>query len=355
MILPGLRINDSSAIVAKSLGVPFRSYDDVPCDSKIIIDSAHIKHEGVNNNYKPYLHVLGSVVALKVRVEDEVYTFTFDKKKMMVNYFYKFSQSELLTLVEKGYFSNDFRKPDIEGLELNLNLDCSLVFLEHEFENKVPIVFIEINNKDHIDIDRSCGYTLVDSFYKQREERFIEKEKSNELNYDDVSYQPDSISVEELSEDYSKPNSVESLDVSELETLDDFEVNDEKETESISIAKYKEELIGEEIEDKWSIDPFKEAEMSADASMQSQEDLKNIYNDAFKDTEFMDPATDSYKNVSVPPSIDSVVSDINSNQDDKVKNDIDKAVSNVDSDINKMIEESVSPDELEDLDDGLYL
>lgn len=350
MILPGLRINDSTAVVAKTMGIPYRVYENIPCNAKIVIDTAILKHEGINNNYKPYLHIVGSVVALKSNIDGEIYTFTFDKKKMLVNYFYKFSQPELVELVEKNYFSNGFERPNMEGFELNLDLDCDLTFLEHEDAHSIPIVFIEINNQEHIDIDRSCGYTLVDKFHTPHMDKPIEKEKSNDLGFEELEFMDKLVSndlefesMEESKED--KSNNVEFDD----SALYDFEVGGPKSNETIAIGKYKEELVSDQLNDKWNEDPFEMAERSAEQSMPNVSDLKQMYEEKFKDSNVINPTTNS-KSDSVEvekedvPEYTSLDGGLNSIVEPKPK-----AVNNDEPSF-----EEDSDDE-PDFDDGLYL
>lgn len=111
----GLTMNDVWAHrVLREQDVTIWSLEGIDAEIDVLADAVDLNHRGPEENYRPYLHVIGSL--RRITTEEPLpYGLTgvdfSDVHGERIHAFYEFSDEQLEMLVRKGFFTPGFRVP----------------------------------------------------------------------------------------------------------------------------------------------------------------------------------------------------------------------------------------------------
>ncbi|MFJ6484202.1 hypothetical protein ACIQK6_29350 [Streptomyces sp. NPDC091682] len=169
----GLTMNDVWAHrVLRERGVETYRLEGVVAELGVMVESLDLKHRGVEENYRPYLHMTGELrsvtpaEALPFGISQVTYSPGQGEK---VDAFYEFDDQQLVVLAGKGYFTSGFTVPEqVTGIEWELPATADMLVLapsEVQTEGDVPVVFAQIHGIGGLEIDlESSGYDLAGYF-----------------------------------------------------------------------------------------------------------------------------------------------------------------------------------------------
>ena len=167
----GLMMNDVWADRAlRERGVQAHRYDGLDAQIGVLVDSVELKHRGKEENYRPYLHVVGELRSitpaepLPYGITQVTYSHGQGEK---VDAFYEFDDEQLVALAAKGYFSPSFTVPDqLTGIEWELPARAdALVLTPSGDQADAPVVFMNVHRIADLEIDlASTEYDLAAYF-----------------------------------------------------------------------------------------------------------------------------------------------------------------------------------------------
>ena len=167
----GLMMNDVWADrVLRERGVEAYRYEGLAAEIGVLVDSVELKHRGKDENYRPYLHMVGQLRSvtpaedLPFGITEVTYSPGNGEK---VDAYYEFDDEQLVALASKGYFNSTFVVPEqITGIEWELPATVDvLVLAPSEAQTDAPVVFTQVRDIADLEIDLvSSGYDLAAYF-----------------------------------------------------------------------------------------------------------------------------------------------------------------------------------------------
>ena len=142
-------------------------------DIKVLVDTLYFTNHGARSNYRPVLHVRGRLVGLVPYGSPEIaYGVTevdfdqMDGSATTVDAFYEFTDEQLVSLVEKGFFNEGFEPPsDLLNQVWMLPAHYEGVVIAPRNENEAPLAFLDVIDRDGLVVDAvTSGLDLSDYF-----------------------------------------------------------------------------------------------------------------------------------------------------------------------------------------------
>lgn len=143
-------------------------------DIKVLVDTVYFTNHGPASNYRPVLHVRGSLVGLvpygspeiAYGVTDVVFDRSMEGSDATVDAFYEFSDEQLVTLVQKGFFNEGFEPPaDLLNQVWELPAHYKGIAIAPRTETEAPLLFLDVVDRDGLVIDSATsGLDLSDYF-----------------------------------------------------------------------------------------------------------------------------------------------------------------------------------------------
>lgn len=142
-------------------------------DIKVFVDTLYFTNHGARSNYRPVLHVRGRLVGLTPYGSPEIaYGVTevnfdqVDGGATTVDAFYEFTDEQLVSLVEKGFFNEGFEPPsDLLNQVWMLPAHYEGVVIAPRNEQEAPLAFIDVIDRDGLVVDAvTSGLDLADYF-----------------------------------------------------------------------------------------------------------------------------------------------------------------------------------------------
>lgn len=143
-------------------------------DIKVLVDTVYFTNHGPASNYRPVLHVRGSLVGLvpygspeiAYGVTDVVFDRSMEGSDATVDAFYEFSDEQLVTLVQKGFFNEGFEPPaDLLNQVWELPAYYKGIAIAPRNETEAPLLFLDVVDRDGLVIDSATsGLDLSDYF-----------------------------------------------------------------------------------------------------------------------------------------------------------------------------------------------
>jgi hypothetical protein len=142
-------------------------------DIKVFVDTLYFTNHGSRSNYRPVLHVRGRLVGLVPYDSPEIaYGITevdfdqMDGGTTIVDAFYEFTDEQLVSLVEKGFFNEGFEPPsDLLNQVWMLPAHYEGVVIAPRNENEAPLAFLDVVDRDGLVVDAvTSGLDLSDYF-----------------------------------------------------------------------------------------------------------------------------------------------------------------------------------------------
>lgn len=169
----GMKRSDRWAKHALSMrGVESREVEG-EADIKVLVDTLYFTNHGARSNYRPVLHVRGRLVGLVPYGSPEIaYGVTevnfdqMDGGATTVDAFYEFTDEQLVSLVEKGFFNEGFEPPsDLLNHVWMLPAHYKGVVVAPRDENEAPLAFLDVVDRDGLVVDAvTSGLDLSDYF-----------------------------------------------------------------------------------------------------------------------------------------------------------------------------------------------
>lgn len=157
--------------ILRDSGVEVTHSENCQADVTVLIDSLHLAHHGEEHNYRPFLAMSGQLMGITVREELPygINTITFDEAET-VTAFYEFSDEQLVTLAQLGYFSTGFSVPEeLTGIEWELPAHVD-VHTAVPHAGDTPFVFATVHNMGDLTFSEyTSGYDLTEYFDNVRE------------------------------------------------------------------------------------------------------------------------------------------------------------------------------------------
>ena len=165
-------------------------------DIKVLVDTLYFTNHGARSNYRPVLHVRGRLVGLVPYGSPEIaYGITevdfdqMDGGATTVDAFYEFTDEQLVSLVEKGFFNEGFEPPsDLLNQVWMLPAHYEGVVIAPRNDQEAPLPFIDVIDRDGLVVDAvTSGLDLSDYFpdyLAQIRTRDRENEKLDERSLD---------------------------------------------------------------------------------------------------------------------------------------------------------------------------
>lgn len=142
-------------------------------DIKVLVDTLYFTNHGARSNYRPVLHVRGRLVGLVPYGSPEIaYGVTevdfdqMDGGATTVDAFYEFTDEQLVSLVEKGFFNEGFEPPsDLLNQVWMLPAHYEGVVIAPRNEQEAPLAFLDVIDRDGLVVDAvTSGLDLADYF-----------------------------------------------------------------------------------------------------------------------------------------------------------------------------------------------
>lgn len=171
----GLMMNDVWAHrVLREQGVTTWRFEGLDADIDVLADAVDLNHHGPEQNYRPYLHVMGSLRGITIE-EPLPYGLTgvdfSDVHGERIHAFYEFSDEQLAMLARKGYFTPGFQVPrQIVDIMWPLPATVDLLVLAPDQEGRTPSledplqVFTRVHDAGDIRIDVASSDEVVRFF-----------------------------------------------------------------------------------------------------------------------------------------------------------------------------------------------
>lgn len=131
----------------------------------VLVDEASLGHHGEEKQSRPYLHLGGSLLAVRPKeaLSYDIDELTFDLGHAeRIDAYYEFDDAQLVELVRKGYFSPGFQAPadlvDVEW-ELPATVDVLILAPSGEGPDNAPSVFVDVKDAADLRVDlQSSSY-----------------------------------------------------------------------------------------------------------------------------------------------------------------------------------------------------
>ncbi len=141
----------------------------VPCDIAVRMETVSILHHGIDQNYRPYLHLRGQLVQVQPDVELPygITELPFSRgSEPVVDAFYEFDSDQLTELVRKGYFGSRFRVPEsMTGIVWELPAEADFLVVAPESTTQPPVVFVGVRHQNSAVLtEEISGYDLAEYF-----------------------------------------------------------------------------------------------------------------------------------------------------------------------------------------------
>lgn len=142
-------------------------------DIKVLVDTLYFTNHGSRSNYRPVLHVRGRLVGLVPYGSPEIaYGVTeidfdqMDGGATTVDAFYEFTDEQLVSLVQKGFFNEGFEPPsDLLNQVWMLPAHYEGVVIAPRNDQEAPLAFIDVIDRDGLVVDAvTSGLDLSDYF-----------------------------------------------------------------------------------------------------------------------------------------------------------------------------------------------
>lgn len=138
---------------------------DVPVETTVDMDQVEILHHTAERNYRPYLHLRGTLAKV---VPDVVLPYGITELPLSrgsglpMDSFYEFDNEQLSDLVKKNYFSANFEVPAaMVGVPWDLPGTADFTIVAPEFNDEPPLVFMGIHNQSDLLLDEAnSGHDL---------------------------------------------------------------------------------------------------------------------------------------------------------------------------------------------------
>lgn len=175
MRIPGKTMQDHLMMLAPHIeGLSYVDQQNVSCSAGIYPSSVFIDFRSIfdrNAPHRPYLHIVGECRSLKkadgtVFYGDVSEIIFGESKGIPVDFFYDFSDDELVNMTKLGLYRRGFKCPDvIRDSELEMPVTCSLRIIEPQGENDLPVIFADIDSRHFIETtSQQCGYAFGEYF-----------------------------------------------------------------------------------------------------------------------------------------------------------------------------------------------
>jgi hypothetical protein len=191
----GLTMNNTWAHrVLREPDAPVQKFEGAEADLQVYVEGAEILHRGPDQNYRPYLHLTGELLSVKLLEPlpydiDEV-SYTLGKSDR-VDMFYEFDEEQLVALTSSGYFRKGFTVPsDLTGIDWDVpgRVDALMLLPDAQNEDSSPVVFVKVHELGSLEITQdTSGYDLAEIFAqrsatleKETPEEILESEKAPE-------------------------------------------------------------------------------------------------------------------------------------------------------------------------------
>lgn len=155
--------------LSRSAGADVRTLNQVPCDIAVYMEAVTILHHGIDQNYRPYLHLRGRISQIQPDVElpfgiTELRYRSGDEPDF--DAYYEFDPDQLTELVRKGYFGPRFQVPEsMIGIEWELPAQASFRVVAPEDVEQPPLVFAGVLDRNSAVLtEETSGYTLAEYF-----------------------------------------------------------------------------------------------------------------------------------------------------------------------------------------------
>lgn len=141
----------------------------VPCEISVRMETVSVLHHGIDQNYRPYLHLRGQLLQVQpdVALPYGITALPF-RSGVEPNFdaFYEFGTDQLLELVRKGYFSPRFQVPEsMTGIAWELPAEADFLLVAPERIEHPPLAFVGVRNKNNTELNEgNSGYTLAEYF-----------------------------------------------------------------------------------------------------------------------------------------------------------------------------------------------
>lgn len=141
----------------------------VPSEIAVDMSSIEIYHHGPELNYRPYLHLAGGIdeVTPGVMLPFGVKRLPFKEgSSPAFDAFYEFTDAQLADLVEKGYFTEDFKVPEeLEQAVWDLPAKADFLVVAPEHSTDVPLIFVGVHDSREMTMtEASSEYDLHNFF-----------------------------------------------------------------------------------------------------------------------------------------------------------------------------------------------
>ncbi|MDE3723957.1 AAA family ATPase [Nocardiopsis sp. N85] len=158
----------------------------VPCDIAVRMEAVSILHHGIDQNYRPYLHLRGRLAQVQPDVELPygITELPFRRgAEPVADAFYEFDSAQLAELVRKGYFGTRFRVPEtMVGIVWELPAEADFLVVAPESTAQPPVVFVGVRDQNNLVLtEETSGYNLADYFPDYSLEDSVQASAGNEL------------------------------------------------------------------------------------------------------------------------------------------------------------------------------
>ncbi|MEV2278302.1 AAA family ATPase [Nocardiopsis sp. NPDC049922] len=146
-----------------------RTLSAVPCDIAVHMEAVTILHHGIDQNYRPYLHLRGQIIQIRPDVELPFGVTEIQYRagtEPGIDAYYEFDLAQLTELVRKGYFGTSFRVPEsMTGIEWELPAEADFLVVAPENAEQPPLVFAGVRDQNSAVLtEENSGYTLAEYF-----------------------------------------------------------------------------------------------------------------------------------------------------------------------------------------------
>lgn len=161
--------------------VETESLRGVPIESTVEMELVELLHGDAGENYRPYLHLRGELTQAVPAVELPYGVSELALRRgsgLEVDAFYDFSPRQLAELVEKGYFTDQFRVPEeMSGIPWELPGAADFLVVAPEFSDQPPLVFMHLHEQNALELDEeNSGYDLAAYFPEYRPQSQVQVE-----------------------------------------------------------------------------------------------------------------------------------------------------------------------------------
>lgn len=136
---------------------------------RVAVDQVDMLHHSVEEKYRPYLHISGSVISINPHQSlpygIEQIDFPGDSGER-IDAYYEFDAQQLQALVAKGYFAREFKVPvALSDAELGFDAQIETLLLEPQEQGEPPVIFVSVIDSGDIALDdATTGLELVQFF-----------------------------------------------------------------------------------------------------------------------------------------------------------------------------------------------